>query len=186
MLSILVNTDAVQVTLQSICLFDKAFQGCVTVLSLPWSRILPGQYKTCSFFFFFFLLFCFCRCVPFLLSSLGGCPEAVNTVAQDTGQKSVRIIILAVRLRSGNKRGKKRALCVEVVQFDCFMTKYYRNGPTNMEQQQLQQRLLHFTIAESQANGTPAADSRSNLRGLCLNSLPLPLRPRVRDSMPTP
>lgn len=54
MLSILVNTDAVQVTLQFICLFDKAFQGCVTVLSLPWFRILPGQYKTCPFFLLFF------------------------------------------------------------------------------------------------------------------------------------
>lgn len=105
MLSILVNTDAVQVTLQFICLFDKAFQGCVTVLSLPWFRILPGQYKTCPFFFAFF---CLCRCVPFfLLASLEECPKTANVVAQGTGRKSVRIIILAAGLHSGNKRRKK-------------------------------------------------------------------------------
>ena len=182
MLSILVNTDAVQVTLQFICLFDKAFQGCVTVLSLPWSRFLPGQYKSCSFF----LLFCFCRCVPFFACFLGGMSRNSQSCRTRHGTESVRIIILAAGLHSGNKRRKKKVLGVEVVQFGCFMTKYHRNGPANMEQKRLQQRLLHFTIAESQANGTPAADSRSNLRGLCLNSLPLPLRPRVRDFMPTP
>lgn len=183
MLSILVNTDAVQVTLQFICLFDKAFQGCVTVLSLPWFRILPGQYKTCPFFFCFFLLVSLCAL--FFACFLGGMPENSQCCRTRHGTEKCSYNYFSSGTSFWKQKKEENLLCVEVVQFDGFMTKYPRNGPANMEQQQYQ-RLLHFTIAENQANGPPAADSRSNLRGLCLNSLPLPLRPRVRDFMPTP
>lgn len=140
---------------------------------------------------FFFAFFPSDHCVPFLLAFLEEYPKGVNVVAQVPGffchgTGSVRIIILAAELDSETNMGeKKKVLCVEVAQFAGFMKKYHRNGPANMEQHQ-HQRLLHFPIAESQANGAPAANSRSSLRGLCLNSLSFPLCPRFRDSMPPP
>lgn len=154
----------------------------MTVLSLPWSRILPGQYKTCSFFCFFF--FAFVVVCPLFACFLGGMPERSQCCRTRHGTERCSYNYFSSGSSFWKQKKEGNILCVEVVQFDGFMTKYHRNGPANMEQQQ-HQRLLHFTIAENQANGTPAADSRSNLRGLYLNSLPLPLRPRVRDSMPT-